>query len=60
MIHLFEKSTIKKYKKLGFDIVVDTSGFKDVYYVYSVTTPDGARFESFKEAKAFCDKILNG
>ncbi len=57
---MFEKSTIKKYKKLGFDIVVYTSGFKDVYYVYSVTTPDGARFESFKEAKAFCDKILNG
>lgn len=60
MICLFEKSAIKKYKELGIDIVIDSSGFKDAYYVYSVVTPEGARFESFKEAKAFCDKILNG
>ena len=56
---MFEKSAIKKYKELGIDIVIDSSGFKDAYYVYSVVTPEGARFESFKEVKAFCDKILH-
>lgn len=55
---LFEKSIIKKYKKLGFDIVCDASGFKNTYYVYSVATPEGRRFESFKEAKEFCDKLM--
>ena len=55
---MFEKSIIKKYKQLGFDIVRDTSGFKDTYYVYSVISPEGKRFESFKDAKAFCDEIL--
>lgn len=56
---MFENSIIKKYKKLGFDIVVDTSGFKNAYYVYSVATPEGRRFESFKAAKDFCDSLLS-
>ena len=56
---MFEKSTIKKYKQLGIDIVIDNSGFKTAYYVYSFLVPNGARFESFKEVKDFCEQLIN-
>lgn len=56
---MFEKFAIKKYKEHGIDIVVDDSGFKTSYYVYSVAVPEGRRFESFKAVKQFCDELLH-
>lgn len=55
---MFEASTIKKFKKNGIDIVIDNSGFKTAYYVYSALTPEGVRFETFKEVKEFCNKLI--
>ena len=56
---MFEASTIKKFKKHGIDIVIDNSGFKPAYYVYSAAVPEGTRFETFKEVKDFCNKLIN-
>lgn len=55
---LGEKAYIKKCKTKGIDIVIDSTGFKTVYYVYSMFNPDGERFESFKAVKAYCDEIF--
>ena len=53
-----EKSYIKKCKEKGIDIVVESGGFKTVYYVYSRFKEDGERFDSFKALKAYCDTLL--
>lgn len=56
---MFEASTIKKFKKHGIDIVIDNTGFRTAYYVYSSAVPEGARFENFKEVKDFCNKLIS-
>lgn len=53
-----EKSYIKKCKDRGIDIIVDSTGFKTVYYVYSTFNRDGERFESFRDVKEYCNQLL--
>ena len=55
---LGEKTFIKKCKNKGIDIVVDSTGFKTVYYVYSAFNKEGERFESFKDVKEYCRAII--
>ena len=55
---LGEKSYIKRCKSFDIDIVVDSGGFKTVYYVYSKYNEEGERFENFKELKEYCDKLI--